>query len=102
MTSCLTAVSYSDDLLDYDYSSPYGYRDYNRDLFNFGRQEESFNSSIVSSPITSSAPVSTRSPPTPTPRNQSLEITLSPDILFERLLNIDDLLVDFENEREYE
>lgn len=83
---------YSDDRVDYDYSSPVAYKALNVELRNFGHR--------LDTPPSPSIPT----PPTPRlsaavlPRREGLDVTLSPGLDINRLLTFDDLLVDFKEE----
>lgn len=86
-------MSYSDDILDYDNSSPYGYREYQRELFIYGRRQDT------------PYPPHSRTPPSDHSTNSTsglekekgLEATLSPDL--PHTWKLEDLLVDFEEKR---
>ena len=92
-SSFLTVVSYSDDILDYGYSSPFEYREYQKELFRYGRRQD------TPYPPRSPTPASVLSTNSISEleKENGLETTLSPDL--PHTWNLEDLLVDFEEKR---
>lgn len=91
MNRCSTAVSYSDDLLDYDNSSPYGYREYKKDIFRFGRRYDTPYPEVSPTPPS----VVTANSAPGLEESQGLERTLSPPSTW----RLEDLVIDFEEKR---
>ena len=85
-------MSYSDDILDYDNSSPYGYREYQQELFIYGRRQD------TPYPPLSPTPASERSTNTISDLKKGLDVTLSPGL--PSTWNLEDLVIDFEDQRE--
>ena len=84
-------MSYSEDALDYDDSSPYGYREYKKDLFRYGRRYD------TPYPPHSPTPASELSTNSTSVIEGGLEATLSPGL--PHTWNLEDLVIDFEEKR---
>lgn len=95
---------YSDDDLDFEYSSPFEYQQQKKELFRYGHcLDTPYPHLAPNSPsVLSPSPPSVLTDTTPEAAVESgrgLEATLSPGVTISKELKIEDLLVGFEEER---
>ena len=91
---------YSDDALDFEYSSPFEYQQQKRDLYRYGHRLDTPYPFLSPTPsVLSPTPPSVLTetiPASAITSQRGLESTLSPGITINNELRIEDLLVDFE------
>jgi len=94
---------YSDDALDFEYSSPFEYQQQKKELYRYGNRRNTPYPPLSPTPsvFTPSPPsVLTETIPASTIESErGLDTTLSPGIDISKEFSIEDLLVDFEEER---
>lgn len=83
-------MSYSDDILDYGYSSPFEYREYQKELFRYGRRQDTPYPPRSPTPASVLSPNSASGPEIAT----GLEATLSPGL--PSTWRLEELVIDFE------
>ena len=84
-------MSYSDDILDYGYSSLFEYREYQKDLFRYGRRHDTPYPPCSPTPASVLSTNSASGSETAT----GLDATLSPGLPSD--WKLEDLVIDFED-----